>query len=204
MFSYPLSLPRNTLYQKLGVDPEATEAELRNAKADYVRDLAGRKAALDARIETVFAQVEGLSQAYAEQREFANKGRGAEEDLAAATRRVHLLEKKALALCPEFAQLRLEAEKLEAEINEVNSYAIDMPENRAAYDRVHPPLALLKLREWPEAPFGDRKTALALLRRELVAFLAALGVDVFHPSDLTRRDFSGDFTESEYLDGPQP
>lgn len=203
MFSFPLPLPQNTLYSKLGVDPEASEDELRTAKADFVRGLDRRKATVDSQVEQVFEQVEGLRQAYAEQRDLANKGRGVEEALAAATRRVHLLEKQALALCPDFARLRQEAEALEAEINEVNSLGLEMPENRLNYDRQNPPLALLKLHEWPRAPFGDNKVALALLRRELAEFLAALGVDVFHPSDLTRQDFYGDFTHSDLLDGPQ-
>src|SRR5207245_49903 len=110
----------------------------------------------------VLDQVEGLRKAYADQREFENKGREAETELAAATKRVNQLEKLALRLNPDFTRIRKEAEALEAEINEVNSLALENPEKRLAYDQANPPLALLKLTEWPRDAFTDNKTALAL------------------------------------------
>jgi len=70
-----------------------------------------------------------------------------------------------------------------------------------------PPLDLLTLTECPSQPFADptdTRTPLVQLRRELARFLASHGEDVYHPSDLTRDDFTADFTPNELLDGPPP
>ena len=39
MFNYPLPIPANTLYQELGVDPEAPADEVRNARTDVINAL---------------------------------------------------------------------------------------------------------------------------------------------------------------------
>ena len=152
MFFYPLAVPRSTVYQKLGVDPEAPADEIRNAKTDFVNGLKRRKDVLDQKIEAILDQVEGLRKAYADQREFENKGREAETELAAATKRVNQLEKQALRLNADFTRMRKEAESLQSGIDEVNNLGLEKPENRQAYDQANPPLALLKLTAWPRTP----------------------------------------------------
>jgi hypothetical protein len=59
------------------------------------------------------------------------------------------------------------------------------------------------LAESPDDAFADNKTALFMLRRELAEFLSETGEEVFHPSDFSRTDFSGDFSHNLQLDGPQ-
>ena len=85
-----------------------------------------------------------------------------------------------------------------AEANRLKDLA--KAEEKARYDDAHPPLGLLSLEAtWPGV-FEDRTQKLAVLRRELEAFLVGRGSTVYFPSDLTRTDFSGDFTYSPVLD----
>jgi hypothetical protein len=72
---------------------------------------------------------------------------------------------------------------------------------RAEYDARFPPLGLLRFEPTWAAVFDERDTALAVLRREIEAFLAAAGERVFCPSDITRTDFTGDFAHCPLLDG---
>jgi hypothetical protein len=74
---------------------------------------------------------------------------------------------------------------------------------RLAYDRAHPPLALLKLEDCADPVFVDERTHLFLLRVAISAFLEARQERVFHPSDLTRREFSDDFRFNPVLDRDQ-
>jgi hypothetical protein len=75
----------------------------------------------------------------------------------------------------------------------------------------HPPCDLLKLERDASNPFAaaedldlDRRLTLVLLRRELAKFLSGKGEDVYHPSDLTREDFSGDYDFHDLLDTGAP
>jgi hypothetical protein len=78
--------------------------------------------------------------------------------------------------------------------------SLQREETRLAYDRAHPPLALLKLEDCADPMFVDERTHLFLLRVAISAFLEARAEPVFHPSDLTRRDFSDDFRFNPLLD----
>lgn len=71
---------------------------------------------------------------------------------------------------------------------------------RLAYDRAHPPLALLKLEDCADPVFVDGRAHLFLLRMAISAFLEARQERVFHPSDLSRREFSDDFRFNPVLD----
>jgi hypothetical protein len=204
MFNYPLPIPANTLYQELGVDPEAPADEVRNARTDVINALKRRKAALDAELEAVYALVEGMRKAYADLEEQENKGPKADADeRRSAHKAVIVLERKAGQINPKFKEMRAKSADLEAKIKRLNSLSIDSPEKRQEYDQANPPLALVKLADWPKDAFTDNKTALLLLRRELTEFLAEAGEEAFHASDFTRTDFSGDFSHNPQLDGPQ-
>jgi hypothetical protein len=47
LFSYPLPVPRQTVYERFGIGPEATAAEVRDASAEYVRRLQAEGASED-------------------------------------------------------------------------------------------------------------------------------------------------------------
>jgi hypothetical protein len=95
---------------------------------------------------------------------------------------------------------RLKADQLQQRVEEVHGWDLDKPEKRSAYDCANPPLALLKLEDAGVAALTDPRVRLFLLRREISEFLLAKGAAVFHPSDLTRRDFSDDFSRNPILD----
>jgi hypothetical protein len=103
------------------------------------------------------------------------------------------------------SRLRGEDRSLEAEARQkaedINQWNLDKPDARLVYDCAHPPLALLKLAPPADAALRDPRTFLFLLRSAISEFLNAHGEEVFHPSDVTRRDFTDDFDHHELLDG---
>ena len=101
---------------------------------------------------------------------------------------------------------RLKAESADpdklAEANKLKDLA--STKERERYDAEHPPLSLLRLEPMWDRVFGDRAerlVVLAILRRELEAFLVRRGSALYFPSDLTRTDFTEDFAYSQVLDG---
>lgn len=88
------------------------------------------------------------------------------------------------------------------EISEAHSVSLESAEGRAAHDARHPPLALMRLQPTWEPVLDDRAIGIAVLRREIEAFLTRSGEPVAHPDELTRSDFTRDFIYSPILDGP--
>jgi hypothetical protein len=86
------------------------------------------------------------------------------------------------------------------EIAKAHAVNLESHEARATHDAEHPPLSLMRLDPTWEPVFTDRATALAVLRREIEDFLRHAGETVHHPSDITRTDFTGDFTHTRLLD----
>jgi hypothetical protein len=101
---------------------------------------------------------------------------------------------------PEVVELRGQIAERRQQAEEINGWNLDMPDARLAYDCDHPPLALLKLAPSADAALTEPRTCLFLLRSAIAEFLDAKGEAVFHPSDLTRRDFTDDFSFHELLD----
>ncbi|MFJ8464421.1 hypothetical protein [Streptomyces swartbergensis] len=89
------------------------------------------------------------------------------------------------------------------EIAAAHAASIENAEARAAHDARFPPLPLLRLvPTWEPILDTDGKAiGLAVLRREIEAFLTAAGECVHHPMDTTRTDFTGDFARTHLLDG---
>jgi hypothetical protein len=200
-FGYPLTLPRKTLYEDLAVDPDASSDEVRWAKGEAARRLQAEKNTLDAALESVYTAIPGLKEAYAEHESLTRSGETGKE-VASIARRLADLERQAQARDAGFKGKRERSSELTAKIHLLNRTSLDKPDERLAYDIAHPPLALLKLADGALDGFLKGKTLLFLLRREISRFLAARGEAVFHPSDLTREDFTADFTPNLLLDGP--
>ncbi|MER7407531.1 hypothetical protein ABT373_34920 [Streptomyces sp. NPDC000070] len=89
------------------------------------------------------------------------------------------------------------------EIAAAHAASIENTEARAVHDARFPPLPLLRLvPTWEPVLDADGKAiGLAVLRREIEAFLTAAGESVHHPVDTTRTDFTGDFARTHLLDG---
>jgi hypothetical protein len=101
--------------------------------------------------------------------------------------------------------LRRQQKELQERLNRVQGSPLENPEKRKQHDAAHQPASLLQLEEIVEvALLGDRRRLLNVLRRDLEAFLTLLGEPLYHPSDLTRRQFTDDFTPQPLLDSRAP
>ena len=209
MFDYPLSVPRDTLYEDLGLIPEATPDEVRNAIKDREQELVAQQSKIGTLLESIYTAVPRLKEAESELSTLrladANL-KDRESKLRIARDNLNRLEHQALAINPEFRHLRKQLEELKRQGDGLNNLPFSTPAKRLDYDREHPPLELLKLASYDKNALFDRNLnniALTALRRELSEFLYEQGEDVFHPSDLTREDFSSDFNYTPFLDGDE-
>jgi molecular chaperone DnaK (HSP70) len=203
LFDYPIALPQRTAYHDIDIELDASHEEVRWAKYTRSDQLKGEQRELQKKLDDVYKQVSGLREAYRTVQDL--HGQGAEVDeskVKEAQEQLRALEREAQRIDPEFRKNRDRVAKLEAELNDLNNKAVDKLDKRAEYDRTNPPLALLRLADCARLGFlEDPRTTLFLLRKELAEFLAQRVGDVFHPSDLTREDFSHDFTANRILDG---
>jgi hypothetical protein len=181
MFDYPLPTWPACLYDELGLPPEANEKDLREAISTVTARLRAEADSLRTKIDEAVRDVTGGDEADGE-------------------RHRALAEARAAATQPDFREWCDRRAELERRLNDINAASLDKPDERAKYDARFPPFALLKIAP-PRDPFADAATVLMLVRREVSAYLAAQGVPVRHPSDLTRTDFTGDFTANPDLDG---
>ena len=201
MFDLPLPVPSRTTYRDLGVSPDASDDEVRSAKAEAVRRLEAQRNALLKDVNRVRDEVSGLKTAVDDVATL--RAAGAEADQAALTRalaKLGDLERAATARDPTYRQQCDRMDALARRIDALNQKALDKPDARLAHDRAHPPLALLRLSACTRDAFVEPRTALFLVRRDVAAWLEAHGSTAYHPSDLTRADFSADFQPNPLLD----
>lgn len=200
MFDYPLPLPRHTLYDLLGVDPESSAEEISEARKAIVNDLTKEKNGLEERLEQIAATIAGLKEA----RLAVNKAGASPSELEQAHAALTKLEQKARQSNPEYRELQDRLKEMEEELNRINQLVVLRSSDRAEYDRRTPPLELLKLENCLRDSLAKNHIALPLLREELSRFFKAQGEEVFHPSDFTREDFTSDFDYHPLLDGEEP
>jgi len=208
MFDYPLWVSCKTHYNLLGIPPEATADEVRDAINERKQDLAALKAEVARQVKEVYDKVPDLERAEAEVKSLrGQREEGKPIDVAALTvaqKRLDEAEAKGRRVNAGFRSLQRQQAELEASVSGLNNLGLQNTEQRQAYNRAHPPLDLLELTACASEPFADpadTRTALVQLRRELARFLAGQGEEVYHPSDLTREDFTADFTHNPLLDG---
>lgn len=202
VFDYPISVPRDTLYARLGIPPEATMAEVQDAKGALVEEIGVARRRVEKRLAEVDEQVAGLAEARSTLERAINEG-ASDEEKSSIRSRLNDLERKAEEFCPEYRSLRREQDDLHKRLIEINGMVISDPKGRADYDLEHPPLSVLRLTDCGPDLLGDHPDALPLLRAEISRFLEDKGETVFHPTDVTRRDFSGDLTHTPLLDGEE-
>jgi hypothetical protein len=205
MLAFPLFISDTSDYATLGIGPEATSEEINEAKLELIDRIKAIRRQIDRKIDGVYRDVDGLKAASEELKELRGRGDVANpEALRAAELRLAGLEEKARLLAPEFQEWTERSAELERQIHDVNRMGIHKREERLAYDRRNPPFELLQLARPRRDCFSDPRVVLAMLRRELVELLDSRGEDVFHPSDLIRDDFTGDYCFNPILDTPQP
>jgi hypothetical protein len=205
LFDYPITLPHRTAYHDLDIEPDASDEEVRWAKYARSERLKGEQRELEKKLQEVYGQVAGLREAYRTVQDL--HGQGAELDeglLQEAQQQLRALEHEAQRIDPEFRKNRERVGELKDQIEQLNNMALDSPEKRLEYDQLNPPLALLRLVDCARLGFlDDARTTLFLVRRAVAEYLAQRIDHVFHPSDLTREDFSHDFTANSILDSPK-
>jgi hypothetical protein len=202
MFDCPIPLPTSTHYDTLGVRPEATAEELRDAMTELSAALRALKKAVVDELEAVRTAVPGLREAAEELKKLQGESGSDPKKVSEAGQNLSRLELQAVAINPRYRDLCNRERELGEEELRVNQMALQNPSARQDYDKSNPPFELLKLADCARDELDDPRFAAARLREELVAFLTARKEPVFHPSDLTRSDFSGDFTHNPILDGP--
>lgn len=202
MFDEALPRPSWSQYATLGVGPEVTVEELREATRERIALLNARKKAIEAELEAVYTSVPGLKEAVAAAKQSPGAGERPASGGRAGTPSLAVLEQRAGGVNPNYRTLSDELRSLEDQVNQINNLGLENPTKRLAYDRANPPFELMKLTPCDRDDLTDPATVFALLRRELAAFLTAQGEEVFHPTDTTRLDFRGDFTPNPLLDGP--
>jgi hypothetical protein len=192
MFSHPLPKPINNRYYELGVGPEATLAEIRQAKNEMV-------AKLKVQITDIQKKMPEASRDDESRIQPSQSANHLEKDRVTQDSR-HGSEKLASAKLDE---LKRKKEQLEQEILDINSFiaTVESQKKRAEYDRRHPPCALLKIESTSETEFSDLKRILFFIRCEVANYFAERNIPVVHPSDLTREDFQADFSYNKLLDG---
>jgi hypothetical protein len=207
MLRYPFVVPHQSVYTLLGVDPEASSDEVRDAKLETCTRLDAELKAINKRLSGIYDKVPGLRQAEKSVSNLMARSSKEGSDCAAGiealkkTQQEHsLLFRQARAVDPHFADLKHQAGELERQIREMNSLNLDNPRVRDEYDEKHPPFAILKLENCRRDEFRLNNVAVKIVRRELSKYLQTQNEVVYHPSDLSRQDFTGDFSYCPILD----
>lgn len=200
LFGCELIVPSGTQYSTLGMCPDAHTNDIRDAQRDLTLALQGEKAEAERELAAVHAAVPGLAQAAREHE--AAVGRGAAgPEVRAAARRLAEQQSVARAVNQDYQRVVERLRRVEAAINELNVLDLTNPTKRREYDQANPPFELLKFADCTRDGLADPAVAMALLRKAMVEFLDGRGEEVYHPSDLTRRDFRTDYTFHPLLDG---
>lgn len=201
MFTLPLILPAESAYKELGIDVESSPEEVREAKNEASQRVAKELAELKRELELVRAELPGLQPARERMRTISDSPSAFKpREIEQAQATLAAQELLAIKINDNFAQLETRISKLEQRLIDINGITIDGPEQRRIYDSQRPPLALLKVASTATDSFLESSSVLHLLRRDVAAFLEKRGEVVFHPSDLTRSDFTADFTPNPILD----
>ena len=199
MFNYPLLSGHDTTYARLGVSPDATAGEIREAKAGMIGGLTRRKHDIERRLAEVYAKIPDLNLKRRELQQALEQSD--EKRRQALTEQCRRLEANAARQAPDFADLEREGRQIDERISELNNIRLEMAEERARYDSATPPCALLKLATYELQVVTQPRVKLHNVRSSLATFLEEeKGSACFHPSDLTRRNFHTDYEQHPLLD----
>jgi hypothetical protein len=200
VFDYPLLFQRDTLYTKIGLSPEASPVEIREAKNERLAELNRRRRAIEKRLAEVHKQNPDFEPARRDLKGLQQQD-GQEAACSAATARLRQLEAALLRSCPDYPQLERELTEIDSQVNELNNIRLESPDERQKYDAITPPCALIKLARHEAPVLTDPRVQLHAIRREVAAFLEEeKNTYCFHPSDWTRRLFLSDYEHLPLLD----
>lgn len=172
MFDYPLPKPIYNNYQKLGISPEASSEEIREAIEDYKKKLSSEKTRL-LKLSKKESEPEKTDE---------NSGSiitGFESDYQDE---INKIEKEIL----ELGSIKILGK---------NQIEYDLEHPPCA-------LLKLEKEIYPifSKTENQSKETLFFLRKEISDFLERKGMFCYHPTDLTRTDFNNDFIVNDFLD----
>jgi hypothetical protein len=199
MFDHPLQIPHQTVYDALGIGADGGDL-IREFLMRETNRVSSQLRRVRKSLVEAGQRVPGYEEAKARLTQLESSDR-ADAELRALHDTVRSCEVRLLALCPEFKAWESEKDSLERRLNDLNNSPLHVPEKREAYNRTRPPLSLMAVEAHDARIFTDKKTVLARVRGSVTTFLQDKALDVTHPSDLDRTDFSHDFEENSVLDG---
>jgi hypothetical protein len=204
MFDYPIPKRENTLYSKLQISPDATEQQINDAVSRIKSSLNEKKGKLSKTLDQVYKAYPKIRELEKNLNDIRCQKEADLSKLQSVLKKIRALEESVLKEFPWYKNHLETIEKVDKEINEINTMKLDKPTERANYNIATPPCALLKLEKIEVPLFKDTKVAQFLLRKEMAVFLKEkFGISTYHPSDFTRDNFQSDFRRIKSLDGAQ-
>jgi len=200
MFDYPLLSSQKTAYDKLGIYPCATEKQITDVISNKRDNLIREQKKYEKKKNRVFKEIPDLEPTL-KKIELASKKTKDREKINAIIEQREQLEKQAMEFDPDYKDNMAKVADFEKQVSELNVMKLDNIQKRKNYDQSHPPCALLKLKDESSPVFVDPDVALYQIRMRISRFLEKeKGVGCYHPSDLTRSDFTSDFNYNPELD----
>jgi len=188
MFDYPFLRIGDNIYNKLGIKPDCTNDEINKARVNY-----------NNRNKTLINNLQKLIELKAEEGAIIKSANNDEYKKLEQNKQnieTGLIREGISLIDPE-----KEIERLNEEILDINAFDPGKTEKRDEYDLMFPPAILLRTQYDIPKVYTDRKTLLYILREDQVDFFENIKrLKCYHPTDLSRKDFSSDFRPNDILD----
>lgn len=200
MFDVPFSLPSDSLYKKLGLEPTATSAEISNIINRRISELNRELRDVRGALDLIYQKVPGLTATLAKFAALKNDNNAVDE-LASVQETLNQLETQATAVNSQYPQLQQRLSAIENETLELNRSRLNSSENRQLYNNATSLFALLQISGGSYDYFSDNRAVVSILRTDLSQFLEASTEPVYYPNDLVRNNFEFEFSPNRLLDG---
>jgi len=188
MFDYPFLRIGDNIYSKLGIKPDSRKDEINKAIGHY-KNLTNKLInQIEEYIELKKDEGSGISNPN-------------NDELKIRKQRKESIKTELISAGININDPKKEIERLKEEILKINSFEPGKTDKRDEYDFSFPPAILLRTQYTIPQVYIDKRTLLSVLREDLVNFFEnSKKLGCYHPSDLTRKDFSSDFRPNEILD----
>jgi hypothetical protein len=188
MFDYPFLKIGDNIYSKLGIKPDSRKDEINKAIGLY-------KTVTNKLINQIEEFIELKKDEGSDISSLNN------DELKTRKKRKESIKTDLIRAGISIIEPKKEIERLKEEILKINSFDPGKTEKRDEYDLSFPPAILLRTKYSVPQVYTDKRTLLSVLREDLVSFFEnSKKLSCYHPSDLSRKDFSSDFRQNEILD----
>lgn len=188
MFNYPFLRIGDNIYSKLGIKPDSRKDEINKAIGMY-KNLTNK----------LISQIEEFIELKKD--EGSDVSSVNNDELKTRKQRKENIKTDLIRSGINIIDPKKEIERLKEEILKINSFDPGKTEKRDEYDLSFPPAILLRTQYNVPQVYTDKRTLLSILREDLVSFFEnTKKLSCYHPSDLSRKDFSSDFRPNDILD----